>query len=160
MALATLTFWAGRREFVHIPPAGQGYLQDITGPEGRQVVKRLLVIYVLVAAFWSLFDQQGSTWVLQAQNMDRMVFGVELLPAQILAANPFLIILLIPTFTYLIYPAMNKLFELTPAQQMCGMFLALTPFLVTAWCESQIQLGLTPHISWQLLAYLLLSVAE
>ena len=34
----------------------------------------------LVAAFWSLFDQQGSTWVLQAQNMDRMVFGVELLP--------------------------------------------------------------------------------
>ena len=40
------------------------------------------------------------------------------------------------------------------------MFLALTPFLVTAWCESQIQLGLTPHISWQLLAYLLLSVAE
>ena len=44
---------------------------------------------------------------------------------------------------------------------MCiGMFLALTPFLVTAWCESQIQLGLTPHISWQLLAYLLLSIAE
>ena len=161
MALATLTFWAGRREFVHIPPAGQGYLQDITGPEGCRVVKRLLVIYVLVAAFWSLFDQQGSTWVLQAQNMDRMVFGVELLPAQILAANPFLIILLIPTFTYLIYPAMNKLFELTPARQMCiGMFLALTPFLVTAWCESQIQLGFTPHISWQLLAYLLLSVAE
>ena len=66
------------------------------------------MIYVLVAVFWSLFDQQGSTWVLQAQNMDRMVFGVELLPAQILAANPFLIILLIPTFTYLIYPAMNK----------------------------------------------------
>jgi len=161
MALATLTFWAGRGEFVHIPPAGKAYLREIIGPEGKRVIKRLLVIYVLVAVFWSLFDQQGSTWVLQAQKMDRMVFGYELLPAQILAANPFLIIMLIPTFTYLIYPAMSKLFEVTSARKMCiGMFLAPSPFLVTAWCESKIQQGFTPHISWQLLAYLLLSIAE
>ena len=161
MALATLTFWAGRGEFVHIPPAGKAYLREIIGPEGKRVIKRLLVIYVLVAVFWSLFDQQGSTWVLQAQKMDRMVFGYELLPAQILAANPFLIIMLIPTFTYLIYPAMSKLFEVTSARKMCiGMFLAPSPFLVTAWCESRIQQGFTPHISWHLLAYLLLSIAE
>ena len=161
MALATLTFWAGRGEFVHIPPAGKAYLREIIGPEGKRVIKRLLVIYVLVAVFWSLFDQQGSTWVLQAQKMDRMVFGYELLPAQILAANPFLIMMLIPTFTYLIYPAMSKLFEVTSARKMCiGMFLAPSPFLVTAWCESKIQQGFTPHISWQLLAYLLLSIAE
>ena len=161
MALATLTFWAGRGEFVHIPPAGKAYLREIIGPEGKRVIKRLLVIYVLVAVFWSLFDQQGSTWVLQAQKMDRMVFGYELLPAQILAANPFLIIMLIPTFTYLIYPALSKLFEVTSARKMCiGMFLAPSPFLVTAWCESRIQQGFTPHISWHLLAYLLLSIAE
>ena len=161
MALATLTFWAGRGEFVHVPPAGTAYLREIIGPEGKRVIKRLLVIYVLVAVFWSLFDQQGSTWVLQAQKMDRMVFGYELLPAQILAANPFLIMMLIPTFTYLIYPAMSKLFEVTSARKMCiGMFLAPSPFLVTAWCESKIQQGFTPHISWQLLAYLLLSIAE
>lgn len=161
MLAATITFWAGRRQFVHIPPAGKSYLQDVFGSEGRRVGKRLLVIYVLFAAFWSLFDQQGSTWVLQAENMDRTIFGYELLSAQIQAVNPFLILVLIPTFTYLIYPFMGQFFEVTPKRKMCmGMFLAATPFLVTAWCEAQIQAGATPHISWQLLAYLLLSTAE
>ncbi|MCG8413863.1 MAG: POT family MFS transporter [Pseudomonadales bacterium] len=161
MLAATVTFWAGRHEFVHIPPAGKSYLKDITGPEGRRVAKRLLVIYVLFAAFWSLFDQQGSTWVLQAENMDRNVFGYELLSAQIQAVNPFLILVLIPVFTYVIYPFMGRFFEVTSSRKMCmGMFLAATPFLVTAWAEAQIQAGMTPHISWQLFAYLLLTTAE
>jgi POT family proton-dependent oligopeptide transporter len=161
MLAATVTFWLGRYQFVHIPPAGKSYLQELTGPEGRRVFKRLVVIYILVAAFWSLFDQMGSTWVLQAMNMDRTVFGYELLPAQIMAANPFLIILLIPVFTYIVYPLMGRLFEVTTSRKMCmGMFLASTPFLVTAWAEYLIQQGGTPHISWQLLAYLLLTVAE
>lgn len=161
MALATITFWAGRKQFVHIPPAGNAYLNDIRGPEGRHMVKRLLAIYVLIAAFWSLFDQMGSTWVLQAQNMDRILFGYELLPAQILAANPFLIMALIPIFTYVIYPWMNKFFEVTASRKMCmGMFLASTPFLLTGWAEYQIQNGVTPHIGWQLLASLLISIAE
>ena len=70
MALATLVFWMGRYRFVHIPPAGKTWLKDIAGPEGVRVVKRLAIIYVLAAAFWSLFDQMGSSWVLQAENMD------------------------------------------------------------------------------------------
>lgn len=161
MIAATLTFWMGRNKFVHIPPAGTSYLRDITGPVGRHLFKRLALIYILVAAFWSLFDQMGSTWVLQAQHMDRTIFGYELLSAQIQAANPFLIILLIPIFTYIVYPFMGRFFKLTAARKMSmGMFLASTPFLVTAWCEYQIQSGLTPHISWQLLAYFLLSTAE
>ncbi|MCB1672215.1 MAG: POT family MFS transporter [Gammaproteobacteria bacterium] len=161
MLTATITYWLGRHRFVHIPPAGRSYLQDITGPDGRRVVKRLLFIYVLVAAFWSLFDQQGSTWVLQAENMNRTVMGYELLPAQIQSANPFLILILIPTFTYLVYPAMGRCFEVTVRRRMCiGMFVAATPFLVTAWIEAQIQAGFVPHIGWQLLAYLLLTTAE
>jgi len=161
MLAATITFWAGRHKFVHIPPAGKSYIKDITGPDGRRVIKRLLLVYILFAAFWSLFDQQGSTWVLQAQNMDRTIFGYELLSAQIQAVNPFLILVLIPLFTYVIYPLMSKFFDVTSSRKMCmGMFLAATPFLVTGWIEAQIQSGLTPHIIWQLLAYLLLSTAE
>lgn len=161
MGLATLTFWAGRHRFVHIPPAGRGYLQDVVGPEGRRVFKRLVFVYVLVAAFWSLFDQMGSTWVLQAQHMDRSVFGYSVLPAQIQAANPFLILVLIPAFTYLFYPLAGRFFQITAKRKMsAGMFLAALPFLVTAWCEQQIQAGGTPHIGWQLLAYLMLSSAE
>ncbi len=161
MLAATLTFWMGRHKFVHIPPAGASYWRYITGLDGRRVIKRLAIIYILVAAFWSLFDQMASTWVLQAEKMDRHVFGYELLSAQITAANPFLIILLIPIFTYFVYPFMSRFFRLTAGRKMSmGMFLAATPFLVTAWVESQIQSGAVPHISWQLLAYFLLSVAE
>ena len=161
MLTATLTFWLGRYRFVHIPPAGRSYLQEITGPEGQRVFKTLALLYILVAAFWSLFDQMGSTWVLQAQQMDRNLFGYEVLSAQIQAANPFLILVLIPVFTYLIYPFLGRFFTVTAKRKMAiGMFLAATPFLVTAWLEQQIQLGMTPHIAWQLLAYLLLTCAE
>lgn len=161
MILATLVFWMGRFKFVHIPPAGKSWLRDVTGPEGIRVIKRLAIIYVLVAAFWSLFDQMGSSWVLQAQNMDRMLFGHEVLSGQLLSANPFLVILLVPIFTYLVYPAMGRFFTVTASRKMSmGMFLAVTPFLITAWCEMTIGNGATPSISWQLLAYLLLTSAE
>ncbi len=161
MILATLVFWMGRYRFVHVPPAGKTWLKDITGPEGVRVVKRLAIIYLLVAAFWSLFDQMGSSWVLQAENMDRTLFGYELLSGQLLSANPFLVILLVPVFTYLVYPVLGRFFQLTASRKMTmGMFLAATPFLVTAWIETQIGNGAAPSIAWQLLAYLLLTSAE
>jgi len=161
MAAATLTFWLGRNKYIHIQPTGMSYIRDITGPEGRRVVKRLVIIYIFVAAFWSLFDQMGSTWVLQAENMDKHIFGYELLSSQIQAFNPFLIIVLIPVFTYIVYPIAGRFVELTSMRKMTlGMFLTATPFVVTAWCEHRIQAGITPHIAWQLLAYLLLTIAE
>jgi len=161
MLLATVTYWLGRNEFVHVPPAGKSYIKEITGSEGQRVAKRLLVIYLLVAAFWSLFDQMGSTWVIQAQSLNREIFGYEMLPAQIQAANPFLILILIPIFSYIVYPFMSRFFRVTTKRKMCiGMFLAATPFLVTAWIETQLLNGLIPHIGWQLLAYFLLTTAE
>ena len=161
MLIATVTYWLGRNKFVHVPPAGKSYIEDLTGSEGQRVAKRLLVIYLLVAAFWSLFDQMGSTWVIQAQSLNREVFGYEMLPAQIQAANPFLILILIPIFSYIVYPFMSRFFRVTTKRKMCiGMFLAATPFLVTAWIETQLLNGLIPHIGWQLLAYFLLTTAE
>jgi POT family proton-dependent oligopeptide transporter len=161
MLLATVTYWLGRNKFVHVPPAGKSYIEDLMGSEGQRVAKRLLVIYLLVAAFWSLFDQMGSTWVIQAQSLNREIFGYEMLPAQIQAANPFLILILIPIFSYIVYPFMSRFFRVTTKRKMCiGMFPAATPFLVTAWIETQLLNGLIPHIGWQLLAYFLLTTAE
>ena len=161
MLLATVTYWLGRKKFVHVPPAGKSYIEDLMGSEGQRVAKRLLVIYLLIAAFWSLFDQMGSTWVIQAQSLNREIFGYEMLPAQIQAANPFLILILIPIFSYIVYPFMSRFFRVTTKRKMCiGMFLAATPFLVTAWIETQLLNGLIPHIGWQLLAYFLLTTAE
>jgi hypothetical protein len=87
MLIATLTFRAGRHRFVHIPPGGMRFVREAFSSIGLGALGRLCLIYVFVAMFWALFDQTGSSWVLQAQHMDRVILGLEVLPAQIQAAN-------------------------------------------------------------------------
>nr|WP_236649223.1 POT family MFS transporter [Rhodopirellula sp. SM50] len=161
MAIATLLFWMGRNKFVHIPPRGPQVFRDAFTGEGGRALLRLAPIYVLVAVFWSLFDQTASAWVLQAENMDRTVMGVELLSSQIQAANPFLILILVPLFSYAVYPAISKVFPLTPLRKITiGMFVTVFAFSISALIETAIQNGGTPSISWQVLAYILLTAAE
>lgn len=161
MLLATLAFWSGRYRYVHIPPAGLEFIKDIFSRQGLAALGKLSSIYIFIAMFWALFEQTGSSWVLQAQKMDRMIFGIELLPSQIQAANPLLIMLLVPLFSYCIYPQLKRIFNLTALRKIAiGMFLTATAFILPAWIQMQIDNGLTPPISWQLLAYLLLTCAE
>jgi len=108
MALATLFFWLGRYKFVHIAPIGPQLFPELIKGENLRIIGRLGILYLFVAIFWSLFDQTGSSWVLQAKEMDRYLLGMEILPAQIQAANPLLIILLIPVFSYVIYPFLGS----------------------------------------------------
>ncbi len=161
MALATLVFFLGRYRFAHIPPAGLGFLRDAFSREGLSVLLRLTLIYAFVTVFWSLFDQCGSSWVLQAKNMDRRWLGIEWTPSQIQAANPILIMLLIPLFSYVIYPAAGRLVRVTPLRKMSvGMFLAAASFAIIAGAEHLIEAGKTPSIVWQLLAYVVLTSGE
>ena len=162
MGVATLFFWLGRNRFVHIPPAGPGALaRDVFGKEGLATLGRLALIYVFVAMFWALFDQTGSAWVLQAEYMDRTVFGVELLSSQIQAANPALVMALIPLCTYVVYPTLGRFFELTPLRKISlGFLLTAMAFLIPAWIEWRVAAGEQPSILWQLLAYLILTLAE
>jgi POT family proton-dependent oligopeptide transporter len=161
MLLATIIFWAGRHRFVHVPPGGRDFLRDALGATGLGVLAKLSVVFVFIAVFWSLFDQTGSAWVLQARHMDREVFGIELLPAQLQAANPLLVMLLIPIFAYGLYPVLERAMPLTPLRKIAiGLFLTAFAFLVPTLAQEAIDAGLTPHIGWQLLAYLLLTSGE
>lgn len=161
MLVATLVFWSGRHRFAHIPPAGKTFVRDAVSGEGLRVLGRLTLIYVFVAVFWALFDQTGSAWVLQAQHMDRELFGVEILPAQIQAANPLLVMLLIPLFSYLLYPAVNRIWPLTELRKIgLGMFVTVAAFAIPTGVQMQIDQGMTPSIGWQLLAYVVLTAAE
>ena len=58
------------------------FIKEITSKAGLSALARLTNIYVFVAIFWSLFDQTGSSWVLQADQMDRNWMGVEWLPSR------------------------------------------------------------------------------
>ena len=161
MFIATLVFWSGRYRFVHIPPAGMNFVREALSRTGVVVIARLAGIYLFVAVFWALFDQTGSAWVLQAQQMDRTLFGMEVLPAQIQAANPLLVMLLIPLFGYGVYPALQRIWRLTELRKIgIGLFLTVLAFAIPTWVQQQIDQGAAPSIAWQLLAYLVLTCAE
>lgn len=161
MLLATLIFWSGRYQFVHIKPAGMGFIREMFSQNGMATLVKLGSVYIFIAVFWALFEQIGSSWILQAQKMDRVIFGVELLPAQIQAANPLLIMLLTPLFTYVIYPFLNGFFELTALRKMAiGLFLTVLAFAIASAIQMQLDRGSIPSIIWQLLAYIILTSAE
>ena len=89
------------------------------------------------------------------------MLGIELLSSQLQAANPLLVMLLIPIFTYLIYPVINKVFALTALRKISiGLFITVFAFGISAITQEKIDAGLTPHISWQILAYFVLTSAE
>lgn len=161
MLLATWIFWLGRRRFVHIPAGGTGFLRETFSREGLGSLTRLFIIYLFVAMFWALYDQTASAWVLQADKMDLRWMGITWLPSQVHAINPILILIFIPIFSYAIYPALNRVWPLTPLRKIgLGLFLTVPSFLIPAWIETRIAAGLQPNIAWQLFAYVVITAAE
>lgn len=161
MLAATLIFWAGRHRFAHIPAGGARRLKASLDRAGLRALGRLSIVYAFVAVFWALFDQTGSSWVLQARNMEREIWGIEVLPSQIQAANPLLIMVLTPSFYYGLYPWLETRVRVTPLRKIgAGMFLAGLAFVLAAWLQQGIDAGGKPSIAWQLLDYLILTSAE
>ncbi len=161
MLLAAFVFWQGRHKFAHIPPGGKTFLRDTFNRAGYAAIGRLAGLFAFVAIFWSLWDQSGGEWVLQALKMDLRFLGITWLASQIQAVNAIMILAFIPLFQFLIYPAINRIFPLTPLRKI-GLGLVVTgfSFMVSAWIETKIAAGLTPSIGWQLPAYALLSAGE
>ena len=161
MVFATVAFWLGRKQFVHIPRGGIEFVKECFSGEGVRAIGRLCIIYVFIAPFWAVFDQMDSAWVLQAEKMNRTWLGHEWLSSQIVALNPLFILILIPVYSYVIYPAINKVFPLTALRKIgLGLFVAASPFTVSALIESRIVAGETPSIGWMVLGYILLTSAE
>lgn len=161
MFLATVIFWMGRNKFVRVPPAGMQFVKDLFSLKNLKIIGRLAPIYLCVAMFWALWDQTSSAWVLQAEKMNRQLWGYEILSSQVQAANPLLILILIPFCSYVLYPLIDRVWKLTPLRRIgLGFFLTVPSFLLTAWVETQIQAGHHPHISWQFLAFVIISLAE
>lgn len=173
MFIATIVFWMGRHKFVHVPPAGwKRYRSEVFSKQGLKAVLGLGVLYVFIAFFWALYDQQGSSWVLQANKLDRHVdlrFGpfqfdwlaFDLLPAQLQAVNPILIMIFIPLFAYVIYPTIDKFVKVTPLRKIgVGFFVTGLSFAVVAYTEQMIQAGQTPSMLWQFLAFTIITAGE
>lgn len=161
MALATLFFWMGRHRFIHVPANRNDFTRELFSSEGLKAIGKLTPLYLFVAVFWCLFDQTASSLVFQAEKMDLNILGIEVLPSQIQAFNPFLILVFIPLFTLVIYPTVNRFTEFTPLRKIgTGLALMVFSFAVLAWAQESIDRGETPSVGWQLLSYLIFTAAE
>jgi POT family proton-dependent oligopeptide transporter len=191
MALALIVFWAGRRHYVLAPPSGpnpHGFLRVVStalrrlgtgrpgvawldvarqdhpeeAVEGAKAVFRIMGVFAAVTIFWALFDQKGSSWVFQARQMDLDLAGRQLSPAQLQALNPFLVLVLVPLFTWVVFPALERRgVGLAPLRKMtAGMFVTVLSFAAAALVQTLIDAGRVPHAIWQLPQYLLLTIGE
>lgn len=161
MAIATFVFWLGRKRFIHIPASHKNFIRELFSTRGRSALFKLLPLYVFIAMFWALFDQTGSTWIFQSQEMDRNFLGFEWLPSQVQSLNSVFVLTFIPLFAYVIYPLVNRVWRLTPLRKIgVGLFIMVASFALVALIQRWIDGGEKPHISWQILAFALITIAE
>jgi POT family proton-dependent oligopeptide transporter len=161
MAIATFMFWLGRNRFVHIPPSGLGFFKEAFSRDGMIALGKLVPLFTFIAVFWSLYDQTGSSWVLQAEQMNLKFLGITWLESQIQAVNPILILIFIPLFTFVIYPWINRIFPLTPLRKIgLGMILMTASFGLTTLIQTWIDAGQRPSIGWQISAFVVITAAE
>ncbi len=189
MAIATFIFWMGRKHYVVVPPVGKkGSAQFLPiiwhgltkprkgkswldsakekyGAEKVDGVKAALgcaAVFSSVAVFWALWDQQGSSWILQADQMDLVVFGVPLLASQIQTLNPIMVVALIPFCSYVLYPGIEKMgFKVTPLRKMgAGLLGTGISFAMVGVIQLFLDSGVKLNVSWQFLPFLVITAAE
>ena len=161
MAIATYVFWLGRKKFIHIQPKGMGFIRETFSREGLRTMTKLAIIFSFVAVFWALFDQTGSSWVLQAEDLNRNWLGVHWLPSQIQAINPIMIVIMVPIFSFGIYPVLDKVFPLTPLRKVSiGLFVMVIGFAMVSVVQQWVDQGQQPSIGWQIFAYAILTSSE
>ncbi len=166
MLLATIIFRLGHDKFTIIKPVGwAAYKRELLSPAGRKALMSLPVIYIFVAMFWALYDQTGSSWVLQADRLNRVIdlgfTRFEILPSQVQAINPILVLIYIPFCTMFFYPLLERLFTMTPLRKIgAGFFLAAGSFGLVAYTETLLATGQQVSILWQLAAFAIITFAE
>ena len=192
MLIATFVFWMGRKEFIHVPPTksdGHGFFPVIISAfkhnsarksgtkfldgaikehsqdqiEAVRAVCDIAKLFAAISVFWALFDQHGSSWVIQAMNMDLLFMGIQFEASQIAAWNPIMVMGLIPLFSMGLYPLLDKMgFKTTPIRRMTwGMFVGALSFAMIGalqlWMDNSAD---KINVMWQFFPYLVITMAE
>jgi len=192
MAVALWVFWLGHPLYHHVPPTkktgavgfmpiflyslsrmgerkrGDSFFKTAlkkykpSDVEGAEAAMAIFKVFATVSVFWALFDQHGSSWVLQAQQMDLRWLGMDWKASQLSALNPLMVMILIPLFGYGIYPTIERFgIAMTPLRRMsCGMVLAATSFVAAGLIQMPLDDGHRISVGWQSVPYLLITVSE
>lgn len=192
MFIATFIFWLGRKDFVHVPPTksdghglipvlksalknrhlrtdGMSFLDTAIKDHGKEEVEAVRAVldiaklFAAISVFWALFDQHGSSWIIQAMNMELMFMGIQFSASQIAAWNPIMVMGLIPFFSLMVYPFFEKLgITMSPIRRMTwGMFVGALSFLIISLLQVWMDVSEDKiNVMWQFFPYLVITMAE
>jgi dipeptide/tripeptide permease len=135
----------------------------LTATEGPIAVLKIISILLFISVFWALFDQHASSWIEQAKMMDLHFLSGEVLPNEIQALNPLLVMMLIPLLN-IVYFGCDRLGIRTPAlgRMTVGMFLTSLSFVAAAVIQTRIDAAGAGQVwfAWQIVPFVLLTIGE
>ena len=135
-----------------LPPSALPLAQDFF---------RVTPFLLIMPIFWTLYDQQGASWVLQASRM-KLPKYVE--AEQLGVLNTMFVLALIPFNENFVFPFLKRRgLEATPLRRMVvGMLFASFSFILSGFVE----LSIAKHgennvsVSWQIPQYFILTIGE
>lgn len=144
-----------------------GNYQEEDRIEARNMI-RVLIVFLMIVPFWSLYDQTMSSWVIQGEKMQAITPDLSFLPwdfifrigaEEMQSFNPLLVMILIPTMTLFLYPYIGK--WSTPLRRMgVGIVLAGISYITVAFLQHILDTGTQLSIAWQGIPYIIVTISE
>lgn len=118
------------------------YADDVFDEHFIDAVKCTLnVLSIPIPLYWSLYHQQATTWTMQASRMNNELGPIRILPGQVQALCPVLLLILTPIFHSFLYNALSptRLFSSLLRRMIVGGFLIATAFMLAFFVELGIE---------------------
>jgi POT family proton-dependent oligopeptide transporter len=190
MALALVIFILGTRHYIRPPPSGpqpesfgkvffhglrrigarrpgEGMLdgaRDKFSPPAiaaAHTVIGILAVFLPCTAYWMCFDQYSSSWVLQAQKMDLVLFGIPIEAEQFGTMDAILILIMVPAAAAFFGTLEKRGRGISRLARMtAGMFIAVLSFASAALVQHALDAGQHVNIGWQFWQYFFLAAGE
>jgi len=168
MGLATLVFWLGTRHYIRQPPARPQNKNpssvvparsDLQPARRTKALLGILMMFAPIPAFWALYNQVNTTWVLQGNHMTPFYF---MNSETMQSTGAFLVMIWVPVLTMWLYPlAERRGWRPTPLRRMAaGMLLAALSFIIVGLLQTAMDRGATLSIMWQSAPYVVLEAGE
>ncbi|KRH94662.1 Proton-dependent Oligopeptide Transporter (POT) Family [Pseudoloma neurophilia] len=92
-----------------------------------KAICNVLKLFLPIIFFWTIYDQQATSWTDQASKLDQNIFNFRIIPSQMLVFNAF--------FTLICIPLCSKLRLSVQRKMVYGFYLGASSFFASALVE-------------------------